>query len=679
MKNNARLIEQKSLLSRLMAQENITVHVKNVETAYFDLKNRVLVLPSLDDKLSAELCDMYTSHEVGHGRWTPFLEWTKAVEQEKIPQSLLNIIEDARIEKLIQRKYPGLKCVFYPAWNELRTTFDCFGLKRRSPNIYGFIDRLNIHFKCGIEAGVDFSEEEMVYVDKAKKLESFRDTTNLCRELIQYEKEQESKKKEEKGGGKGNTPTDGEGNSLEISLEESSEMQGNSKIKVDDAFLKMLEDSILTDKLIEEVKKKLNKKGEVYNVTLPEIDLEEVIISYNRSLAILKNWRPNVSNEALDSYTSLNKPMILHMVKEFQIKKNATQLTKVATSKTGDLDLKKVYSYKYSEDLFKRISTEPKGKSHGLVIFLDWSGSMNSILLDSIIQIFCITDFCKKSNIPFDVYFFENGAAYSTNSHRHNRDDSIKFKAGDLDIEAFHLVQILSNKMLNLEYTEMKKYLLYLGNLHRENGGLGSDYLFPKHFHTHGTPLNSAIIAAMDIIPKFKREYNLDIVNTIFVTDGDSNDIYGYRDDNNFTRSFGSGDPDILIRNPKSGHSIKQKRAGKFTPALLLHLREHIRSNVVGFFLSNYGVQDKATLKLQYPGISNDAIKSFIDDGFAPVTSEGYTEFYVIDSNRLKLKPFQIEVNEKGTLDDMGKSFVANSEARMKNRILLSRFIDLIA
>ena len=47
MRDNKSLVEQKSLLAKLMAAENITVEHKKIPTAAFDVKNRVLYLPIL--------------------------------------------------------------------------------------------------------------------------------------------------------------------------------------------------------------------------------------------------------------------------------------------------------------------------------------------------------------------------------------------------------------------------------------------------------------------------------------------------------------------------------------------------------------------------------------------------------------------------------------------------------
>ena len=53
----------KSLLAKLMAAENITVQQKNVSTASFDPKNRILTLPILKDSMSEDVTDLFIGHE----------------------------------------------------------------------------------------------------------------------------------------------------------------------------------------------------------------------------------------------------------------------------------------------------------------------------------------------------------------------------------------------------------------------------------------------------------------------------------------------------------------------------------------------------------------------------------------------------------------------------------------
>jgi hypothetical protein len=49
--------------------------------------------------------DLLVAHEVGHALFTPDEDW---LEEHKIPQQFVNIVEDARVEKLMKRKYAGL-------------------------------------------------------------------------------------------------------------------------------------------------------------------------------------------------------------------------------------------------------------------------------------------------------------------------------------------------------------------------------------------------------------------------------------------------------------------------------------------------------------------------------------------------------------------------------------------
>ena len=57
------------------------------------------------DKASNNVYDLLVAHEVGHALFTPNVDWTEKV---KINPIFVNITEDARIEKLMKRKYAGL-------------------------------------------------------------------------------------------------------------------------------------------------------------------------------------------------------------------------------------------------------------------------------------------------------------------------------------------------------------------------------------------------------------------------------------------------------------------------------------------------------------------------------------------------------------------------------------------
>ena len=86
---------------RLLATENLIVEHRKTPTASFDVDRRVLTLP-MWDKASGTVYDMLVGHKVGHALFTPNEDWTAVAD---CPKDFVNVIEDARIEKLMKRKF----------------------------------------------------------------------------------------------------------------------------------------------------------------------------------------------------------------------------------------------------------------------------------------------------------------------------------------------------------------------------------------------------------------------------------------------------------------------------------------------------------------------------------------------------------------------------------------------
>ena len=107
-------IASKDILARLLASEDIAVeHSAKAATASFNTKSRVLVLPIWKD-MDNNLYDMLVGHEVAHALFTPAEEWAPQVDRfgaiNRGPwMTFVNIVEDARIERKIKDKFPGLR------------------------------------------------------------------------------------------------------------------------------------------------------------------------------------------------------------------------------------------------------------------------------------------------------------------------------------------------------------------------------------------------------------------------------------------------------------------------------------------------------------------------------------------------------------------------------------------
>ncbi len=174
-------IESKNVLARLMATENIHVEHKKVSTASFDVKNRVLRLPLWKD-MNDTMYEGLIGHEVGHALYTPHKPWVKFAKENPSLKAYANILEDARIERKMKIKYPGMKRTFFQMYDALGRQ-DFFGTNGRDLDSYGLADRLNIHFKLGVNAEVPFSDEEIEFRNRVMKAETFEDILKLAQEL----------------------------------------------------------------------------------------------------------------------------------------------------------------------------------------------------------------------------------------------------------------------------------------------------------------------------------------------------------------------------------------------------------------------------------------------------------------------------------------------------------------
>jgi hypothetical protein len=120
------------------------------------------------------------------------------------------------------------------------------------------------------------------------------------------------------------------------------------------------------------------------------------------------------TEEDFKKYVKETKRSVNFAVKEFEQRKAAFRYTRATTAKSGRLDVNKLWSYKTSEDIFSQVTTLADAKSHGMIMLVDFSGSMSSSMPYVMDQLLHMVHFCKAINIPFDVYgFTTNNSAFS--------------------------------------------------------------------------------------------------------------------------------------------------------------------------------------------------------------------------------------------------------------------------
>ena len=180
----------KDRLAKLLATENITVrHSASASTASFDVKDRVLTLPvwknltkdgKVSDDKATDIYDLLVGHEVGHALYTPHMGWGSAIK-DGVNKNILNIVEDPRIEKLVKRKYPGLRKAFLSGYGSLME-LGFFGDLSSWENMT-VLDRLNMHFKAGAAMQVPFDDAEMWMVEGVEACETWDQVVEITKKI----------------------------------------------------------------------------------------------------------------------------------------------------------------------------------------------------------------------------------------------------------------------------------------------------------------------------------------------------------------------------------------------------------------------------------------------------------------------------------------------------------------
>jgi hypothetical protein len=445
---------------------------------------------------------------------------------------------------------------------------------------------------------------------------------------------------------------------------------------------------------------------------IPKVDLDKIVVGYK---TVLKEMSAHYRNEvAIDNQDGLyfnktleesealkkdSKKTVAYMVKEFEMKKAADQYARASVSKTGSLNMSKLHTYKYNEDLFKKVTTLPGATNHGLVMMVDWSGSMHDNLKGTMAQIFNLVWFCRKVNIPFSVVAFSD--VYGREGYGRTR---LPFsKAGDIVLRGFNLLEFFNSDMTaseeNAMIHNMVMYYSY-GGAYRDWREEGYPYSWPAKYRMGGTPLNEAIIGLMDYVPMFKEKTGVQKINTVILTDGAGSSLEGIHDYKLITEGENKGDHTETItgfygwgRN-KTKTIVKDKISGKIvegaeTPQMLELLKARVPGmNVVGFFIAGSGKSgrvDKRSLYYLLPGEGTveimEKVKFLNKNKYLAITSLGYDEYYVLPGGNA------MEITDDGLSDELiGASkaklktaFGKSMKGKISSRPLLNKFIKLVA
>jgi hypothetical protein len=526
-------IQAKQMLAKLLATENLTIIHAGTRTASFSPKKRILTLPIWKD-MSGDIYDVCVIHEIAHALFSPhgdeflYAAYEKVCPQyPKAAKRFINVVEDARIERLVKITYPGSKMSFIRGYTEL-VERDFFGTKGRDINEFGIVDRLNIYFKtCNMD--IKFTDREMEFVREMEKALTFDDVVDISERLYQYAKEERDKKKAEEtddNGSESDKDDDSSGKSEssidrpegydededDITIDPDSDQDESEDGDKDEAGTTENEETGKADETktpgapdqnkdrketdeilqgedpVESITDQTWEKlqGDFYDADakpirylgLPQPRLDKIIVPYKKVHHDIRNFFVSrdikYRSSAVQQHTTEferfkqeNKPVIDWLLKEFDMYKAADQYARVQTSRTGILDLKRLNQYKFADDLLKKVTTIPGGKNHALEIFVDWSNSMSDHVLGTVHQLINVAIFARKAQIPFNAYTFGANIRYDreTNSGIIANTEMFIFKEDDFSFHVgYTLRQVLSSQMSASEFNNACVNLLLLAS-----------------------------------------------------------------------------------------------------------------------------------------------------------------------------------------------------------------------
>ena len=811
-----------SVMARILATENIRVVVDpTMTTAAFDLKNRTLLLPQWKD-MSKPVYDMLIGHEISHALHTPADGWRETCNKIsgttdhntpawRTASLYLNIVEDARIERLIQLKFPGFRRDFVAAYNELNDK-NFFGVKGQDMNSLSLADRLNLYYKLGTigSVGINFTAAEDEFIRRIDSATSFADAAQIAEDLFKFCNQKQHKQQnqppvnpnsgsqsnngqnntksnqsapqskqsqdqnngdsdsdntpdrggdqggDEKRQGSGSDAKDGDGD------QDSTKQPADSGSKNDTpgpvgtnhdqgevpptpmtqkAFNDNMQQQVARDNYATTV----NAPTKLVHCNINEVvvDCKKIVETARADFPFLWNPVKEQEQRIVKNATRLqtdfmraSKKQVDLLMKQFELRKAAQIAKRESVRKTGILDTVRMVNYKHSEDIFRRNTMLPEGKNHGLVMFVDWSGSMSMCLEAVMEQTMVLVEFCRRMQIPYEVFAFttrafNNGADASyidpTNTpkrsdlwkdktmsgyERDTKEDMISSGVRTPSThEQFALLNLLSSRLSRTEHQDMMLFLRAL--VGRRDHELS--FYHPQNnsrWELSGTALDETIVAAMQIVPQFKTANKLDIVNTVFLTDGETSCPYirGSQLIDPTTKAVYSDDSFLCEDERRYGSSSGTHS----TDVLLLALRDITKANVVGMYLTSsagcintnrfFRKEVKRKTNMILAGRNNpkdswaiaaanrdaarevqkDLAKVFNEDNcvIADEGTSGYSEYYIIKSTTRVLadendpmKSVQVGASQTA----LKKAFLKSFENKNKSRVLINRFIELIA
>ena len=732
--------EVKSMVAKLLSKENITIQRGKFDTASFDIKNRVLRLPLWDNMSNDEL-DLFIGHEVSHALNTPHDCMERFKKKCKgVPFSVCNIVEDIRIEKMIQKEYPGLIRSFVGGYTALYNK-NFFKLDEIPMEDRGLIDRINIKAKLRKLVDVPFSEEELPLVKKAFNCKSFNDVLTVSKELKEWVEENEPEEDNEDNTESFSNDSSDNNDSIDEGSESNSDWASSDDGITDESFNEALEEleneytkndlsgydddfkddgteaesveseeggagreggydgrfSPASQKAFEDSldDERLDKDMDSYYsdrifqmVDYNLKDIKKTIIPYsevlqsrmeNSNFIDYLNDTYNDYSEEYKKFNATSKKFINNLKSEFEMKKSAYQYSRATVAKSGVLDVNKLHAYKYSEDIFSSITTLADAKSHGMFFIVDMSASMSNEIGTVYKQAINLSMFCKSVGIPFKVYGFTNRRAHYGRSGE-VEEVPLPQVSGSADLDDLKIVELLSSDMKKNDWKQALRHTFLASECFDSYYG-NEPSIVEK---MSGTPLSETAIVMTHLIKEFKEKHKIQKMSTMFLTDGAGQSLRFHNENTWNAKAIGK------IAGKMCTINFEGRDSG--FSSIIDHLRDVTGSTVSHFFLTSNKNE------INYAGyyyLTKEETKQFRRDSIV-VREKGQgfphkehlyigamDKVFVLNSRRktdLTDENNFGDVNTNNMTDaQLSRAFINNQTSRKKDRVFVNKFMEMVA
>ena len=696
------------LLSKLLASENIQLVRADVNTASFDIEQRTLRIPA-QMNLSEPQELLMVLHEVGHALFTT-QHYIDAIRNSKLVNfdSYMNVVEDARIERLMKMRYPGARKDFMLGYAEFHRS-DFFRLDGRDTAKLPFIDRINLYFKLGIHVTLRFTAEEHKLLRLVENTQTEQDVVATALAIYEFAEQQED---QQAAAPRQTVSFEDDDEDLESSSDES-DGQPSPEDSVDGQLTQRPSDlsEEEVDEIIEELEQKRKREIAVEDgsesqaqpsapqqqaparaITQDAFDdsLTDAVMDNTHSAfgtlriasetfvqpykAIVEDFKEiNISPERLQTYQNFkagNVKLVNLMVQEFNMRKAAAEYKQTRVAKSGAIDANKLCQYRAADDIFQRYQISATATNHGIMILLDWSGSIDRELRELLGQVITVVEFCRRVNIKYEVYAFSTMFEQWPSRKIRHHECVEPTLVSDTSVT---MLQFFTNAMTAAE-TDMIAKVLYTKRFY----GL-------TNYHLNSTPLVVATAFAFENIGAFQAKYNLEKVNLVILTDGQDTTLSMYGPCYNRR---------VFMRDPKTNRTyLISSQKGELDRALVQ--RTFVRAikdrypfvTITGFFVSKNTRSLWQGLRHYSGQLMSADYYEFVSELFKRAKREGAAETQIPGYDRFLVMPADdsnLDLDLSGVKEDMNARQISNQFRRAFNnirggRIMAKSFVQTMA